>query len=81
MQHLPEVAAEAARSALARNGAALMARADVLGVGIGQAAQDATEAVIVIYVNKDAPGAGHDLPRALDGVGVRRVPTDEFVAR
>jgi hypothetical protein len=81
MQQLPDVAADAARAVLARNEAALMSRSDVLGVGIGQAAQDATEAIIVIYVNKDAKGAGRDLPKSIDGVRVRRVLTDEFVAR
>lgn len=85
MQELPEVAAEAARAALERNQDALMSRADVLGVGIGQGSQDPTEAVIVIYVNqnlsKGGRAAGRDLPKAIDGVRVRRVFTDEFVAR
>ncbi|HEY9284688.1 MAG TPA: hypothetical protein VIP46_14625 [Pyrinomonadaceae bacterium] len=81
MQQLPEAAADVARAALARNESALMGRADVLGVGIGQASQDPTEAVIVIYVNQNARAAGRDLPKAIDGIRVRRVFTDEFVAR
>jgi hypothetical protein len=81
MQHLPEVAADVARAALARHEAALMSRADVLGVGIGQALKDPTEAVIVIYVNQAAAGKGAGLPKSIDGIRVRRVLTDEFVAR
>ena len=85
MQELPAVAAEAARAALERNQDDLMSRADVLGVGIGQGAQDPTEAVIVIYVNsassKGGRAAGRDLPKEIDGIRVRRVVTDEFVAR
>ena len=81
MQHLPEVAADAARAALERNQDALMARDDVLGVGIGQGTQDPTEAVIVIYINKDDRSAGRNVPKVVDGIRVRRVLTDEFVAR
>ena len=85
MQELPEVAADAARAALERNQDALMSRDDVLGVGIGQGSQDPTEAVIVIYVNRNASkggrAPGRDLPKVIDGIRVRRVLTDEFVAR
>jgi hypothetical protein len=81
MQELPEVAANAAARVLADNVDDLMSRRGVIGVGIGQGSQDKSEPIIVIYVNKAERAEGKGLPKAIDGVRVRRVYTDEFVAR
>lgn len=73
---------------------ALLATPGIWGVGIGAAENDITEAVIVVYMEKPAavapapanqPGvkvapAAPALPKAFDGVKVRIVYTDPFVA-
>ena len=81
MQELPEVAASAASRVLADHEADLMSRPGVIGVGVGQGAQDKSEAVIVLYINKAERTDAKGLPKVIDGVRVRRVFTDEFVAR
>ena len=81
MQELPEVAANAASRVLAVHEADLMSRPGVIGVGVGQGSQDKSEAVIVLYINKSERTDAKGLPKVIDGVRVRRVFTDEFVAR
>jgi hypothetical protein len=53
----------------------------VLGVGVGAVEDRPTEAAIVVYVNAvDSPVAVH-LPLEIDGVQVRMIGTDRFVAQ
>lgn len=54
----------------------LMTRAGVIGVGIST---DNDEPVIVVYVNANAPVKGK-LPKKINGVKVKKVFTEEFVA-
>jgi len=49
----------------------------VFGVGIGQADDRASEAVLVIYTDRDRTV---NLPDRIDGVRVKRVPTGEFTS-
>jgi hypothetical protein len=61
----------------------LMRRPDVVGVGVGCTENDASQVAIVLYVVASdlhqAPPA--DLPTRLDGVPVRVILTDPFVAQ
>jgi len=57
----------------------LMARPEIIGVGVGVHDQDPSRAAIVIYVDSARP-ARPNLPQTLDGVPVRVVPTEPFVA-
>lgn len=57
----------------------LLMRTGVLGVGVGLADEDATEGVIVVYVDEVA-GAQTRLPRRINGVRVKVIYTDPFVA-
>ncbi len=81
MQELPDAAADTARRVLDAHVSDLMSRPGVIGVGIGQGSDDKTEPVIVIYVNQSERAQGKGLPKSIDGLRVRRVYTDEFVAR
>lgn len=81
MPELSQAAADAAARVLADNADELMSRPGVIGVGVGQGSQDKSEAVIVVYVNKADRTEAKGLPKVIDGVRVRRVYTDEFVAR
>jgi hypothetical protein len=54
----------------------LMGRPGVIGVGVGT---ENNEAVIIVYVNANAPSQGK-LPKKINGVKVKRVFTEEFVA-
>jgi hypothetical protein len=60
----------------------LFARPGVLGVGVGADDENPEEAVIVVYLET---GMGAALPRGfpeeLDGVKVKVIPTDKFVAQ
>jgi hypothetical protein len=60
----------------------LFARPGVLGVGVGADDENPEEAVIVVYMET---GMGAALPRGfpkeLDGVKVKVIPTDKFVAQ
>jgi hypothetical protein len=58
----------------------LSARPEVLGAGVGAAEHNPTEAVIALYVNSGKGMQSHGLPTELDGVKVRVIPTDPFVA-
>jgi hypothetical protein len=57
----------------------IMSRAGVIGMGVGAADENSNEAVIVIYV--DATAKSHArLPRRINGVRVKKVYTEPFVA-
>jgi hypothetical protein len=57
----------------------IMARPGVIGIGVGASAVNASEAVIVVYVDSEL-GLTTPLPRQISGVRVERIPTDPFVA-
>lgn len=57
----------------------LMARPEIIGVGVGARDDDSTQAAIVIYVDSTRPAQPH-LPETLDGVAVKVVATQPFVA-
>jgi hypothetical protein len=63
----------------------LFAQNGVIGVGVGRMTDraDDTEAAIVVYVKSDGKSlpVGLKLPAELDGMKVRIIPTDPFVAR
>lgn len=79
MRELPEEAAERATQAMESRKDDLMSRPAVIGVGVGQADDNPDEAVIVVYVDRTA-GGRPTLPRIIDGIRVKRVDTDPFVA-
>jgi len=77
---------ERARSIKEDHEAELFARPGVLGVGVGRVSDDPeeTEAAIVIYVNSNGRTLPRNLlaiPAEMDGVKVRVIPTEPFVAR
>jgi hypothetical protein len=57
----------------------LLARPGVLGVGVGADERDPGRAVIVVYLEAGR-GLSRGMPEELDGVKVRVIPTDPFVA-
>ncbi|HKP86998.1 MAG TPA: hypothetical protein VJZ26_12925 [Blastocatellia bacterium] len=57
----------------------LMSRPGVIGVGIGASEDGASDASIVVYVDVTA-AVGPKLPKKINGVKVRRVFTEPFVA-
>ncbi|HKS40891.1 MAG TPA: hypothetical protein VJX74_09800 [Blastocatellia bacterium] len=57
----------------------LMSRAGVIGVGIGASDDNASEAVIVVYVDVTAKATGK-VPKSINGVKVKKVFTEPFVA-
>jgi len=79
MQQLPDRAADRASAVLDLYRDSLMATAGVIGAGVGATAEDEVEPAIVIYVDRTAPGRPQFAP-ALNGVAVRVVVTDPFVA-
>lgn len=79
MQQLPEQAADRASAVLELHRANLMATPGVIGAGVGATAEDETEPAIVIYIDRTAPGRPQFAP-SMDGVAVRVVLTDPFVA-
>ena len=79
MRELPEHAAERATQVMESRKDDLMSRPAVIGVGVGQADDNPEEAVIVVYVDRTA-GGRPTLPRTIDGIRVKRVDTDPFVA-
>lgn len=76
MQQLPEQAADRASAVLELHRANLMG---VIGAGVGATAEDETQPAIVIYIDRTAPGRPH-FAQSMDGVAVRVVLTDPFVA-
>lgn len=59
----------------------LMKRPGVLGVGIGSAENDPTEAAIVVFLESPRGNIPPSIPRELDGTRVRVIFTDPFVAQ
>lgn len=76
---LPEQAADRASGVLELHRASLMATPGVIGAGVGATSESDIEPAIVIYVDRTSPGRPVFAP-ALDGVAVRVVYTDPFVA-
>ncbi len=66
-----------------RNEAELFSRPGVIGVGVGADEADSSKAAVIVYVSTASsshpqPGL---VPAQLEGVKVRVIPTDPFVAR
>ena len=80
MPELPQEAIEHATNVMQGRLDDLMSRPSVIGVGVGASDTNPGEAVIVIYVDRNG-GGNPQLPRSIDGVRVKRVETDTFVAR
>ena len=76
---LPEAAAARASAALDARRNDLMSRPSVIGVGVGQSESNLDEAVIIVYVDRTT-GVRPTLPNTINGIPVRRVETDPFVA-
>jgi hypothetical protein len=57
----------------------LMSQPGVIGVGVSASENDASEALIVVYVDATASESPR-LPKRINGVKVKRVYTDPFVA-
>ena len=57
----------------------LMSRAGVIGVGIGASDDNASEAVIVVYVDVTAKATA-SVPKSINGVKVKKIFTEPFVA-
>lgn len=79
MRELPEQAAERATQAMESRKNDLMSRPSVIGVGVGQSESNPDEAVIVVYVDRTT-GVRPTLPNTINGIRVKRVETDPFVA-
>ena len=79
MPQLPEQAADRASAALEANRAMLMATPGVIGAGVGSASDNDLEPAIVIYVDRTSSHRPVFAP-SLDGITVRIVHTDPFVA-
>jgi Peptidase family S64. len=76
---LPEQASGRALAVLEQHRANLMFQPGVIGAGVGTSADDDQEAAIVVYVDRTG-SARPVLSPSLDGVPVRVVLTDPFVA-
>jgi hypothetical protein len=76
---VPEQAADRASGVLELHRANLMATPGVIGAGVGATSENDIEPAIVIYVDRTSPGRPQFAP-SLDGVAVRVVYTDPFVA-
>jgi hypothetical protein len=57
----------------------LMSRPGVIGVGIGGPDAGATDASIVVYIDVNSPNSA-SVPRRINGVRVRKVFTEPFIA-
>ncbi len=79
MRQLPPQASDRASAVLEMHRANLMATPGVIGAGVGATPDDDVEPSIVVYVDRTSPGRPQFSP-ALDGVAVRVVLTDPFVA-
>ena len=79
MQQLPQQAANRALAVLELHRNNLMATPGVIGAGVGAASDNDVEAAIVVYVDKTASFRPQFSP-ALDGIRVKVVFTDPFVA-
>jgi hypothetical protein len=74
-----EAAIEFATEAMRSREKNLLSRPGVIGVGVGSADNSPTEAAIVVYVDQNAAAAR--VPRRINGVRVKVVYTEPFVAR
>jgi hypothetical protein len=79
LRELPQQASDRALAVLELHRANLMFQPGVIGAGVGSASDDNLEAAIVIYVDRTS-SARPQLLRELDGIPVRVVLTDPFVA-
>ena len=79
MPQLPQQAADRASAALENYRANIMATPGVVGVGVGATSENDIEPAIVIYVDRTSSHRPMFAP-ALDGIAVRIVHTDPFVA-
>ena len=72
-----------ARSVKEQHEAALFAHPGVLGVGVGKVDDEAgtRETAIIVYVEASRGAMPRNFPTELDGIKVRVIPTDPFVAR
>ena len=76
---LPSQAADRASAILEQHRANLMAQPGVIGAGVGASERASDEAAIVIYVDRTSK-ARPMFAESMDGVAVRVVYTDPFVA-
>jgi Peptidase family S64 len=74
-----QAALEHARTIKERHKPSILPRANVLGIGVGAADDNPSEAVIVIYT-ETGRGSSEALPEYLDGLRVKVVNTEPFVA-
>ena len=79
MRQLPQQAADRATAVLELHRANIMFSPGVIGAGVGAASDDNLEPAIIVYVDRTGPGRPQ-LARSLDGIPVRMVLTDPFVA-
>lgn len=76
---IPQHASDRALGVLELHRENLMATPGVIGAGVGATSENDIEPSIVVYVDRTAPGRPQFLP-TLDGVAVRVIYTDPFVA-
>lgn len=79
LRELPQQAADRASAVLEVHRANLMFQPGVIGAGVGAASDDNLQAAIVVYVDRTS-SARPQLLTELDGIPVRVVLTDPFVA-
>lgn len=72
-------AIEYATATMNERGKGLMSKAGVIGVGVGASDTNSAEAVIVVYVDTTSPARAR-LPKTLNGLRVKKVFTEPFVA-
>ena len=76
---LPEQAANRASAVLEVHRANLMATPGVIGAGVGATSENDVEPAIVVYVDRTSSARPQFAP-SLDGIAVRVVYTDPFIA-
>jgi hypothetical protein len=74
---------EFARSIKEQHETEVLALPGVLGIGVGKVDDDdaTTETAIIVFIDSARGALPRNLPTDLDGVKVRLIPTDRFVAR
>ena len=78
-QELSDASVDFATSVMKGREKNLMSRAGVIGVGIGASDDNASEAAIVVYVDVNAKDTAR-VPKSINGVKVKKVFTEPFVA-
>ena len=78
-QGLSDASVDFATSVMKGREKNLMSRAGVIGVGIGASDDNASEAVIVVYVDVNAKDTAR-VPKSINGVKVKKIFTEPFVA-